>query len=90
MKLGQAEKAKSMFQELVNAGQRAVEQQPTAFAREAEDGRSRPLRQAMAHYTMGLGYLGLNDLAKAKAEFKQSLELSPDLLGARTALAELR
>jgi Tfp pilus assembly protein PilF len=44
----------------------------------------------MAHYTIGLGYIGLNDVEKAKAELKQSLELSPDLLGARTALAELR
>jgi Tfp pilus assembly protein PilF len=44
----------------------------------------------MAHYTTGLGYLGLNDVAKAKSELQQSLELSPDLLGARTALADLR
>ncbi len=91
MKLGQADKAKSMFQELVNSGQRMMEQQPTGFA---GGGRGRPqsarARQAMAHYTIGLGYIGLNDVAKAKAELKQSLELSPDLLGARTALAELR
>ena len=68
-----------------------MEQQPTGFA---GGGRGRPqsarARQAMAHYTTGLGYLGLNEVAKAKAELKQSLELSPDLLGARTALAELR
>jgi tetratricopeptide (TPR) repeat protein len=91
MKLGQADKAKSMFQELVNSGQRMMEQQPTGFA---GGGRGRPQsargRQAMAHYTIGLGYLGLNDVAKAKAELKQSLELSPDQLGARTALADLR
>ena len=41
MKLGQADKAKSMFQELVNSGQRAMEQQPTAFAVEAADDRNR-------------------------------------------------
>ena len=91
MKLGQADKAKSMFQELVNSGQRAMEQQSAGFA---GGGRGRPqsprARQAMAHYTTGLGYLGLNEVAKAKAELKQSLELSPDLLGARTALADLR
>jgi tetratricopeptide (TPR) repeat protein len=91
MKLGQADKAKSMFQDLVNSGQRMMEQQPNGFA---GGGRGRPqssrARQAMAHYTIGLGYIGLNDVEKAKAELKQSLELSPDLLGARTALAELR
>jgi Tfp pilus assembly protein PilF len=91
MKLGQTDKAKSMFQELVNSGQRATEQQTSGLA---VAGRGRPqssrARQAMAHYTTGLGYLGLNEVAKAKAELQQSLELSPDLLGARTALAELR
>jgi tetratricopeptide (TPR) repeat protein len=91
MKLGQADKAKSMFQELVNSGQRATEQQTSGLA---VAGRGRPqssrARQAMAHYTTGLGYLGLNEVAKAKAELQQSLELSPDLLGARTALADLR
>jgi tetratricopeptide (TPR) repeat protein len=91
MKLGQADKAKSMFQELVTSGLRAMEQQSTWSA---GGGRGRPqsarARQAMAHYTTGLGYLGLNDVAKAKSELQQSLELSPDLLGARTALADLR
>jgi tetratricopeptide (TPR) repeat protein len=91
MKLGQTDKAKSMFQELVNSGQRAMEQQSTWSA---GGGRGRAqsarARQAMAHYTTGLGYLGLNEVAKARSELRQSLELSPDLLGARTALAELR
>jgi tetratricopeptide (TPR) repeat protein len=91
VKLGQADKAKSMFQELVNSGQRAMEQQPTGSA---GGGRGRPqsprARSAMAHYTVGLGYLGLNETEKAKTELKQSLELNPDLLGARTALADLR
>jgi hypothetical protein len=38
---------------------------------------------------MGLGYLGLGDAAKAKAELSQAVETSPDLLGARTALRAL-
>jgi tetratricopeptide (TPR) repeat protein len=90
VKLGQADKAKAMFQDLVSSGQRAMAQPPTAFG----GGRGRPqsarARTAMAHYTIGLGYLGLNEVAKAKAELTQSVELSPDLLGARTALADLR
>jgi Tfp pilus assembly protein PilF len=39
---------------------------------------------------LGLGYLGLNDQAKAKAELTAAVQLDPDLLGARTALASLR
>jgi tetratricopeptide (TPR) repeat protein len=89
LKLGQSDKAKGMFQELVSSGQRAMEQQPPSFG-----GRGRTVspraRTAMAHYTIGLGYLGLNDVGKAKAEFAKSVELSPDLLGARTALANLK
>jgi Tfp pilus assembly protein PilF len=44
---------------------------------------------ANAHYLTGLGYLGLNDKAQAKSELSQAVELSPDLVGARTALASL-
>jgi Tfp pilus assembly protein PilF len=47
-------------------------------------------RSANAHYLAGLGYLGLNDPAKAKAELSQAVIDSPDLLGARTALATLK
>jgi Tfp pilus assembly protein PilF len=45
---------------------------------------------AAAHYTTALGYLGLGEPAKAKAELSQSVELSPDLSGARHALASLQ
>ena len=90
MKLGQSDKAKSMFQELVNSGQRLMEQQPTGIGRRPRAAPIGTRPSAMAHYTIGLGYIGLNDVAKAKAELQQSLELSPDLLGPRTALAELR
>jgi tetratricopeptide (TPR) repeat protein len=91
VKLGQPDKAKALFQELVNSGQRTADQPVPSFA---GGGRGRPqsgrARTAMAHYTMGLGYLGLNERDKAKAELTQSLELSPDLLGARTALSDLQ
>jgi tetratricopeptide (TPR) repeat protein len=88
-KLSQPDKAKAMFQALVDSGQRALtEPAPT------EAGRGRPqsprLRTANAHYTIGLGYLGLGDAAKAKAELSQAVQTSPDLLGARTALAGLK
>jgi Tfp pilus assembly protein PilF len=45
---------------------------------------------ANAHYLTGLGYLGLKDPAHAKAELSQAVEISPDLVGARTALSGLQ
>jgi tetratricopeptide (TPR) repeat protein len=87
-KLGQAEKAKAMFQSLVDSGQRALKQ---SAGTEAGRGAQPPrLQSANAHYLTGLGYMGLGDAAKAKAELTQAVEISPDLLGARTALAALK
>jgi tetratricopeptide (TPR) repeat protein len=91
-KLGQADKAKAMFQGLVDSGQRALTAPgPTEAGRGGRGQSQSPrLRSANAHYTMGLGYMGLGDAAKAKAELSQAVETSPDLLGARTALAALK
>jgi tetratricopeptide (TPR) repeat protein len=87
-KLGQADKARANFQNLVESGQLALKEP-------AETGRGGPgpsprLRSANAHYAIGLGYLGLGEIAKAKAELSQAVEISPDLLGARVALAGIR
>jgi tetratricopeptide (TPR) repeat protein len=91
-KLGQPDKAKAMFQALVDSGQRALTEPAPAEA--GRGGRGQPqsprLRSADAHYSIGLGYLGLGDAAKAKAELSQAVQTSPDLLGARTALAALK
>ena len=94
-KLGQADKAKALFQGLVDSGQRGLTREDSADAgRGGRGGRggtpSPRLRSANAHYSMGLGYLGLGDAAKAKTELLQAVETSPDLLGARTALAGLK
>ena len=94
-KLGQADKAKAMFQALVDSGQRTLTRpEPAEGGRGGRSGRgglqSPRLRTANAHYSMGLGYLGLGDAAKAKSELSQAVETSPDLLGARTALAALK
>src|ERR1035437_3365262 len=94
-KLGQADKAKAMFQGLVDSGQLALTRtEPAGAGRGGRGGRggaqSPRLRSANAHYAIGLGYLGLGDPVKAKAELSQAVETSPDLLGARTALAALK
>ena len=82
-----------MFQSLVDSGQLALKQPPPAAAGRGGRGgagQSPRLQSASAHYTIGLGYLGLGDAARARAELAQAVETSPDLLGARTALATLR
>jgi tetratricopeptide (TPR) repeat protein len=92
-KLGRADIAKAVFQSLVDSGQLALKQPPPAAAGGGGRGGAGPsprLQAASAHYTIGLGYLGLGDAAKAKAELAQAVETSPDLLGARTALATLK
>jgi Tfp pilus assembly protein PilF len=48
---------------------------------------SQRLLAANAHYLAGLGYMGLKDEATAKAELNQAVQLTPDLLGAKTALS---
>ena len=93
-KLGQADKATAMFRSLVDSGQLALRQPaPTEAGRGGRGGRgaqSPRQRSANAHYVIGLGYLGLGDAVKAKAELAQAVAISPDLLGPRTALATLK
>jgi tetratricopeptide (TPR) repeat protein len=92
-KLGQDEKAKAIFEGLVKSGQQALQEPQAGIATAAGLARrqqSPRTRLAMAHYLIGLGYLGLNDKEKAKEELTRALETSPDLLGARTALAALK
>ncbi len=62
---------------------------PAEAAEAAQDSR-RASDPPMRITLIGLGYLGLGDAAKAKAELAQAVEISPDLLGARTALAGLK
>ena len=45
---------------------------------------------ANAHYLEGLGDLGLKDQTAARDELQQAVQISPDLLGARTALANIQ
>ena len=91
-KLGQTEKAQALFRGLVQSGQNELkESAPTGDSRPGRAGRelSPRVRTANAHYLAGLGYLGLKDQAHAKAELSQAVQISPDLVGARTALTSL-
>ena len=91
LKLGQPEKAQALFRGLVESGQNELKEPAPAAGRGDRAGRavSPRARSANAHYLAGLGYLGLKDNAQAKAELIQAVQISPDLVGARTALASL-
>jgi tetratricopeptide (TPR) repeat protein len=84
-KLGQNDKAQSIFRELVDAG--------TAGLNPSGDDTSSSYNQppansraATAHYLTGLGYAGLGEKEKARAEFTAALAASPDYLAAKIAL----
>ncbi len=90
-RLGEIGKARSLFQDMVATGEKALKQEPSAPVaswppRQAMSPRA---HQAMAHYVSALGYLGLNDKVRAKQELTEAVQLSPDLLGARTALRSM-
>ncbi len=90
-KLGQSDKAQALFQNLVKSGAQMLQQASAKidfFASFGEQ-QSQRSRLANAHYIAGLGYLGLNEKEKARQEFTQALQFSPDHLGARTSVARL-
>ena len=80
-KLGQPETAQALFRSLLQSARNELQQPARAGSPRA--------RTANAHYLAGLGYLGLKDQVQAKAELTQAVQISPDLVGARTALASL-
>ena len=47
-------------------------------------------RGGLAHYLAGLGHLGLAQATEARSEFEQALKSSPDLLGAKVELGNIR
>jgi tetratricopeptide (TPR) repeat protein len=89
-KLGEEQKAAQIYQALLKSGAEGMKETSTVdyFAKFGER-QSRRARLANAHFTLGLGYLGTNDRVKAKQEFAQALEQSPDHLAAKTNLSTL-
>jgi tetratricopeptide (TPR) repeat protein len=86
-KLGQNDKAKPIFEDLVDSGTFALkplEEDMTSSARPPANSRI-----ATAHYIAGLGYAGLGEKENARKEFAAALASSPDHLGAKIALEQL-
>jgi tetratricopeptide (TPR) repeat protein len=89
-KLDRADEAKPIFERLVKAGGEQLTQgeAPDYFAKFGEKTSER-VRQANAHYLIGLGQLGLGRRSEAEAAFQKALELHPAHLGSTTALREV-
>ncbi|NWG12832.1 MAG: DUF5107 domain-containing protein [Acidobacteria bacterium] len=91
-KLGQDAEAQTILRDLVRSASEALESGASKIDFFASFGEQQSQRSglALAHYVHGLGCLGLGDREKARQEMAQTLAISPDHIGARTALAELR
>ena len=86
-KLGQNDKTKPIFEDLVDIGTSALkplEEDTTSSVRQPANSRI-----ATAHYIEGLGYAGLGEKENARKEFAAALASSPDHLGAKIALEQL-
>jgi tetratricopeptide (TPR) repeat protein len=82
-KLGQTERAKAIYQQLVDAGAKAPSSAPD------KESQSERVQNADVHYLAGLGELGLNRRDLARREFSLALEAVPDHYAAMRALAEM-
>ena len=89
-KLGDTKRAEEIFRSLVQTGQShlSVGQGADYFAKFGER-QAESLRQAEAHYLIGLGELGLGQTAEAKSEFQKALEANVNHRGAASQLARL-
>jgi len=94
VKLGQAERAKTIFQGLVNGvsgggldGRDGAAPSSNFFAKFGQQ-LSQNAREARQHYTAALGHIGLGDRTKAQDELTQTLKANPAHMGARTALIQ--
>lgn len=78
-KLGRPAEAKPLFEALVERGQRELAEIETStgisFFAKFGDLTTDEIRRSRAHYLVGLGYLGLEDRARAKAEFAEAARL---------------
>jgi hypothetical protein len=90
-KLGNKDGNESIFNELVTSAALALNQTTESGANNSQVAKKQNvnMRIAMAHYISGLGYSGLGNKVKARAEFNSALAASPDFLDAKIALNQL-
>jgi tetratricopeptide (TPR) repeat protein len=85
-KLGEADRAQTLFQQLVDTGTQSLADASEAIPTNGSISPGQRARRADAHYLVGLGRLGLNQTDAAKQEFSLALQASPDHWAAKTAL----
>ena len=87
-RVGEAPRAEAALGDVLERGTAALRDAPKEIDFFSSFGEQRPDRRrvADAHYVVGLGRLGLNDEAAARAAFESALAASPDHLGARQEL----
>jgi tetratricopeptide (TPR) repeat protein len=92
-KLGRSEEAKPLFEALITRGTRELAEIQTStgisFFAKFGDLTTDEIRRASAHYLVGLGYLGLEDRARAKAELKRAASLDIYHLWAKVMSSQL-
>lgn len=86
------EEARGVFQGLVKSAGEAFKDSQDKIDSSAAFNvqQSQRSKLAMVHFIAGLGHLGLGQKEMAKDEFENAVRISPDHLGAKTALAELK
>ncbi len=87
-KLGEADKARQVFQRLIDAGQARLNigKQSSVFAKFGER-QARNIIDSEAHLMLGLGHLGLGERNQARRNLETALKLNVSNLAAKTALA---
>jgi tetratricopeptide (TPR) repeat protein len=90
-KLGQKDKAKKIFEELIDTAKEKLSQEAAVdvFAKFGQQ-QTETARKASAHYALGLGYLGTGMRNKARVEFEKAVKLNVSHVWAKAQLAELR
>jgi tetratricopeptide (TPR) repeat protein len=92
-KLGRPAEAKPLFEALIERGRRELAEIETStgisFFAKFGDLTTDEIRRSQAHYLVGLGYLGLEDRARARAEFEQAARLDIYNLWAKVMSSQL-
>jgi tetratricopeptide (TPR) repeat protein len=82
-KCGRHDEAARLYAGMIDTGKEQIgDHVPMFFFASFGYPQSRPARDAQAHFTIGLGHLGANRKAEARAEFTEALRLSPRHPGA--------
>ena len=91
VKLDDNDTAKEIFDSLTTTGQKRLSERTAGdFFAKFGEGQTTEARQASAHYTLGLGYLGKGQKEAARVAFERAVELNVSHVWAGARLAQLR